>query len=244
VARSPSRGWTSSTGSVDRSSRTPAVDVVADHAGRDDAVLIDGGHRHSAHRTAVAFVDIGHREREPLDPRKGGEIHQLGQRPVPHRVLEHFAGRIDAGGHPHVGPKGARKLPQPISHPGERGQGYGVSRVRLARLRHRVTHWESPPRAVARGPAGPRRAARRSCRQTLALGRSHVKHHGGLVTASRGDHLHLVVRRRLDVSRESADRNPLQRGAKRRRAQLLEAGVRVDLTMDVCERKGLGEEVH
>ena len=108
-----------------------AVDVVADAAGRDDAVGQRGG-GDAADREAVALVDVGHRQGGLDDARQRGDVHELLERPVAPNRLQQLGVGEDAGGDAHVGPEGRRNLPERLVYAPER-------------FRHRAPSWPASP---------------------------------------------------------------------------------------------------
>ena len=79
----------------------PAVDVVADAARRDDAVLgIEG--RHSPDREPVALVGVGHDVGHALDARQAGHVGGLLERLVLPHVGQQLGRRVDDGRDPHL----------------------------------------------------------------------------------------------------------------------------------------------
>ena len=81
-----------------------AVDVVADAAGADDAVLDVGGDD-AADREPVALVDVGHRERRLDDAREGRAVRHLLQRRVTADGRHELVVGVDDPRHPHAGPR-------------------------------------------------------------------------------------------------------------------------------------------
>ncbi len=74
-----------------------AVDVEADAAGRDDAV-VETHRRHAADREAVPPVDVGHRQRVADDPRQEGDVGDLLDSLVlRHRPQHALIGEDEAG---------------------------------------------------------------------------------------------------------------------------------------------------
>ena len=80
----------------------PAVDVVADRSGRNDAARQLGG-GDPADREAVALVHVRHHQHLADDPRQGGGVDRLLERGVTADRLEQLAAGEEPHRHPHVG---------------------------------------------------------------------------------------------------------------------------------------------
>ena len=91
-----------------------AVDVEADAAGRDRALLrVDRGH--AADREAVAPVDVRHGERAADDPGQVGHVRELRERRIVPQLRHELLARVDPAGHAHAAL--ARDLPDVVADP-------------------------------------------------------------------------------------------------------------------------------
>src|SRR5213079_2105108 len=91
-----------------------AVDVEADAAGRDRALLrVDRGH--PADREAVAPVDVGHGERVADDPGQVRHVRDLLERRIVAQLRHELLARVDPAGHAHTAL--ARDLPDVVVDP-------------------------------------------------------------------------------------------------------------------------------
>src|SRR5213083_733871 len=91
-----------------------AVDVEADAAGRDRALL--RVHRgHAADREAVAPVDVRHGERAADDPGQVGHVRELRERRIVPQLRHELLARVDPAGHAHAAL--ARDLPDAVADP-------------------------------------------------------------------------------------------------------------------------------
>ena len=72
-----------------------AIDVKADAAGRNHAVVVRVRGRHAADGEAVALVNVGHGQRPPHDPRQHRHVDRLLEREVFEQVLQQPLVRVD-----------------------------------------------------------------------------------------------------------------------------------------------------
>ena len=180
-----------------------AVDVVADPAGRDDAVGQLGG-GDPADREPVALVDVRHREGRADDARQGGDVLELLEREV----------ALDLGEELGVG-----EHPRGDAHvvPGGRGISQVVSSIRTS---SDIEHHPAAPRAVL-GPK-PKAVERHRLHERSRLARASLHGSGEVRPLQRevgthGDEALRVgeVEELVEPRREERGRSPAERSTAR-----------------------------